>query len=63
VIYESPHRIEKLLADILEVYGDTQLVVAREVTKKFEEIRREKVSSTIEHFKAQKPKGEFIVII
>ncbi len=63
VIYESPHRIEKLLADILEVYGDTQLVVAREVTKKFEEIRREKVSSTIEHFKTQKPKGEFIVII
>lgn len=63
VIYESPHRIEKLLADILEVYGDTQLVVAREVTKKFEEIRREKVGSTIEHFKAQKPKGEFIVII
>jgi len=63
VIYESPHRIEKLLADILEVYGDTQLVVAREVTKKFEEIRREKVSFTIEHFKTQKPKGEFIVII
>lgn len=63
VIYESPHRIEKLLADILEVYGDTQLVVAREVTKKFEEIRREKVSLTIEHFRSQKPKGEFIVII
>lgn len=63
IIYESPHRIEKLLADILEIYGDTQLVVAREVTKKFEEIRREKVSSSIEHFKTQKPKGEFIVIV
>lgn len=63
VIYESPHRIEKLLIGILEVYGDTQLVVAREVTKKFEEIRREKVSLTIEHFKLHKPKGEFIVII
>ena len=63
VLYESPHRIERLLSDILEVYGDVQLVVAREVTKKFEEIRREKVSLTIEHFKVHKPKGEFIVII
>jgi 16S rRNA (cytidine1402-2'-O)-methyltransferase len=57
------HRIEKLLNDILEVCGDTEVVVAREVTKKFEEIRREKVSASIEHFKAHKPKGEFIVII
>lgn len=63
VLYESPHRMEKLLNDILEVFGDTQLVVAREVTKKFEEIRREKVSSSIEHFKIHKPKGEFMVII
>ena len=63
VMYESVHRIEKLLNDILEVFGDTQIVVAREVTKKFEEIRREKVSLSIEHFKTHKPKGEFIVII
>jgi 16S rRNA (cytidine1402-2'-O)-methyltransferase len=57
------HRIEKLFNDILEVCGDTEVVVAREVTKKFEEIRREKVSVSIEHFEAHKPKGEFIVII
>lgn len=63
ILYESPHRINKLLADILEIYGDTELVIAREVTKKFEEIRREKVSLSIEHFKSHKPKGEFIVII
>lgn len=63
ILYESPHRIEKLLADILEIYGDTELVIAREVTKKFEETRREKVSLSIEHFKSHKPKGEFIVII
>ena len=63
VLYESVHRIEKLLGDILEVCGDTEVVVAREVTKKFEEIRREKVSLSLEHFKAHKPKGEFVVII
>ncbi len=63
VRYESVHRIEMLLGDILEVCGDTELVIGREVTKKFEEIRREKVSASIEHFKTHKPKGEFIVII
>ena len=63
VLYESPHRIEKLLNDIFEIFGDTQVVIAREVTKKFEEIRREKVSLSIEHFRSKGVKGEFIVII
>ena len=63
VLYESPHRILKLLEDILEVYGDIEIVLGRELTKKFEEIRREKVSEAIEHFKPGQPKGEFIVVI
>ena len=63
VIYESPHRILKLLSDILEVYGDVEVALARELTKKFEEIRRGKVSLLLAHFKSTKPKGEFIVII
>jgi 16S rRNA (cytidine1402-2'-O)-methyltransferase len=63
VLYESPHRILKLLADILEVYGDVEIVVARELTKKFEELRREKVTNVLEHFKSAAPRGEFIVII
>jgi len=63
VLYESPHRILKLLEDILAVYGDTELVLARELTKKFEEIRREKATLLIEHFKSTKPRGEFIVIL
>ena len=63
ILYESPHRLLKLLEDILEVYGDTQLVAAREVTKKFEEVRREKVTALIEHFNREKPRGEFILIL
>ncbi|MBN2453233.1 MAG: 16S rRNA (cytidine(1402)-2'-O)-methyltransferase [Candidatus Omnitrophica bacterium] len=63
VLYESPHRIVKLLEDILDVYGDIEIVLARELTKKFEEIRREKVSASIGHFSATPPKGEFIVVI
>lgn len=63
VLYESPHRILKLLGDILEVYGDVEIVLARELTKKFEEIKREKPSMLINHFKSTPPKGEFTVII
>jgi len=62
VLYESPHRIEKLLLDILEIYGDIEVVVAREMTKKFEEIRREKVSVLAKVFSGKDARGEFIVI-
>ena len=63
VLYESPHRILKLLTDLLEVYGDMEIVLARELTKKFEEIRRGKVSAELENLHKRGPKGEFIVII
>lgn len=63
VIYESPHRITKLLADILEIYGDIEVVLARELTKKFEEVLRERASTLVERFNTTKPRGEFIVII
>ena len=63
ILYESPHRILKFLEDALEVYGDVEIVLARELTKKFEEVRREKVSASIQHFTTHPPKGEFIVII
>ena len=63
ILYESPHRLLKLLDDILEIYGDTELVIARELTKKFEEVRRENVASLKEHFKVEKPRGEFILIL
>jgi len=63
VLYESPHRILKLLADILEIYGDVEVVLARELTKKFEEVKRKNVKALLEDFENEKPRGEFIVIL
>ncbi len=63
ILYESPHRLLKTLDDIHQVWGDVQIACARELTKKFEEVRREKASILIDHFKSVKPRGEFIVII
>lgn len=63
IIYESPHRLLKALQDMLEVFGDREIVCTRELTKKFEEIRREAISALISHFTKNKPRGEFILII
>jgi len=62
IIYESPHRLIKTLSDILEIFGDINIVCARELTKKFEEVRREKVSECIRHFSNAKILGEFIIM-
>ena len=60
IIYESPHRILKTLENIREVLGDRQAVIARELTKKFEEISRGKISELVKEVKA---KGEITLII
>lgn len=63
LLYESPHRILKTLKDILEVIGDREISITRELTKFFEETRRGKVSQILEYFSKQKPRGEFVVVI
>ena len=62
VLYESPHRFLKLLDQIKEILGEVELTVTREVTKKFEEIKKDKVSSLIEYYKSNKVKGEFVLV-
>lgn len=63
IFYESPHRILKTLCDILDILGDIDVAVARELTKKFEEILRDKASAIIAHFEKEKPRGEFLVVL
>ncbi|MBU1727286.1 MAG: 16S rRNA (cytidine(1402)-2'-O)-methyltransferase [Candidatus Omnitrophica bacterium] len=63
IFYESCHRILATLEDILEVLGDREIAVARELTKKFEEIKRGKVSRIVQEFKSKRPRGEFVVLL
>lgn len=63
VIYESPHRIVKFMEDLIDILGDRDIVLAREMTKKFEETLRGKPSDILNHFQNTKPRGEFVVII
>ena len=63
VLYESPYRIEKLLSELCEVMPERTVVLARELTKKFEEFLRGTPAELIELAKARPLKGEFVVMI
>lgn len=63
VFYESCHRIINTLEDIKTIFGERKLVVARELTKKFEEIKHAKAEDILRDLKQQKPRGEFVVVI
>ena len=63
IFYESPHRLIKFLVDVGEILGDRQVCVARELTKKYEEIFYGTVSEAIEKFTSQKPRGEFTIVV
>ena len=62
IIYESPHRIQKFLEDFLDILGDREIAIARELTKKFEEVTRASASELLEKYSNTKPRGEFIII-
>jgi 16S rRNA (cytidine1402-2'-O)-methyltransferase len=63
IFYESPHRILKTLRELGEIMGNRSCVVARELTKKFEEIYRGTFSDAIHYFTESSPKGEFVLIV
>jgi 16S rRNA (cytidine1402-2'-O)-methyltransferase len=63
VFYESPHRLLKTLAEFRDAFGDRQAVVAREITKKFEEFRRGTFQELHDHFSRQEPRGEFVILV
>jgi 16S rRNA (cytidine1402-2'-O)-methyltransferase len=62
-IYESPYRIEKLLQELQELFPDRQVVLARELTKKFEEYLRGKPSELLAQIRSRPRKGEFVVLV
>ncbi len=63
IFYESCHRILATLQDVENIFTDKEIVVARELTKKFEEIRRDSCQNLIAYFQKNKPRGEFVVLI
>ena len=60
IFYESPYRLLKFLDAIKQIFGDRRICVARELTKKFEEIYRGSISRVLLKIR---PQGEFIILV
>ena len=63
ILYESPYRIEKVLTELHEVLPERTVVLARELTKKFEEFLRGKPLDLLALLKKRSFKGEFVVLV
>lgn len=64
VLYESPFRLVKCLESLMEHCGaERQACVARELTKKFEEVKTATLAELLEHFKSKDVKGEIVMVV
>lgn len=63
VFFESVHRIEKLLSEMIQIIPDREIVLARELTKQFETVYRGKAESVRLQLEQDTAKGEFVVVV
>jgi 16S rRNA (cytidine1402-2'-O)-methyltransferase len=61
--HEAPHRLGEMLADLAAVFGDRPAAVARELTKRFEEVRRAGLPALAEYYAVEAPRGEITVVV
>jgi 16S rRNA (cytidine1402-2'-O)-methyltransferase len=62
ILFCAPHSLEKTLEELKEKFGDISVVLAKELTKIFESVRKDHVSNFLFEFKAKKPKGEYVIL-
>ena len=63
VWYEAPHRLSETLKDMAEVFGDRPAAIARELTKRFEEVRRRNLRDLAALYAAETPRGEITIVV
>jgi len=64
IFYESPHRVQKTLAQFAEAFGtDRRMAACREISKLHEECVRGTVAEVLAHFTAEPPRGEFVIVV
>jgi len=61
--HEAPHRLAEMLGDLGAVLGDRPTAVARELTKRFEEVRRGSLADLARHYEGEAPRGEITVVV
>jgi len=63
ILYESPHRIRKTIEDIVNIFGNRYIVLARELTKRFEEFIRGYASDILQLLEERDLKGEIVLLV
>ncbi len=63
LLYEAPHHLKRTLDELLAVLGDRPLALCRELTKKFEEVRRSTLSAEARRLEAEESRGEYVLVI
>ena len=63
ILYEAPHHKKKTLGELLDALGDRPLSLCRELTKKFEEVRRSTLLAEAERLEQEEPRGEYVLVI
>ena len=63
VFYEAPHKLKATLRDMLEVWGDREIALVKELTKIYEDVFITTLSKAIKFYEENPPKGEFVLVI
>jgi len=63
IFYEAPHKLRRTLQDLYDVLGNRRIVLARELTKKFEEFMRVSLTEAISYYEMHEPKGEYVLLV
>lgn len=63
IFYEAPHKLKNTLADMYEYFGERRICLARELTKKFEDIKTTTLSEALSFYEDNPPKGEYVLVI
>ena len=63
VFYEAPHKLPATLKDMLQYFGDREIVLIKELTKLHENVFKTTLQEAIKHYEESAPKGEFVLIV
>lgn len=63
IFYVPPHKLLRYVPEMIEVFGDRRACLGREMTKKFEEFNRGRLSEILQRYKERKPRGEMVLLV
>jgi 16S rRNA (cytidine1402-2'-O)-methyltransferase len=63
IMFVSPHKVVRNLEEMLGVFGDIEITLAKELTKMFQKVESKPISEWIARFKKSKPKGEYVLLL